>query len=38
MSESATLATKHNPLHYVTEQLNDLRAKGVVPKIRVLDG
>src|SRR5215468_8005488 len=38
MSESATLATKHNPLHYVTEQLNELRGKGVAPKLRVLDG
>ena len=38
MSESATMATKQNPLHYVTEQLNELRDKGVVPKLRVLDG
>ncbi|HXM93807.1 MAG TPA: glycine C-acetyltransferase [Candidatus Dormibacteraeota bacterium] len=38
MSESATQSTKHNPLQYVTEQLNELRAKGVAPKLRVLEG
>src|ERR1700737_285185 len=38
MSESATPSTKHNPLQYVTEQLNELRAKGVAPKLRVLEG
>src|SRR5437867_4132140 len=38
MSETATLATKQNPLQYVTDQLNELRAKGVAPKLRVLEG
>jgi len=38
MSESATMATKLNPTQYITEQLNELRAKGVVPRLRVLDG
>jgi len=38
MSETATLATKQNPLQYVPDQLNELRAKGVVPKLRVLEG
>ncbi len=38
MSETATLATKQNPLQYVTEQLNELRAKGVAPKFRILEG
>ena len=38
MSETGTMATKQNPLGYVTETLNDLRAKGVAPKLRVLEG
>ena len=38
MSETATLATKQNPLQYVTDQLSELRAKGVAPKLRVLEG
>jgi glycine C-acetyltransferase len=38
MSETATLATKQNPTQYITDQLNELRAKGVAPKLRVLDG
>jgi len=38
MSETATLATKQNPLQYVTDQLNELRSKGVAPKLRVLEG
>src|SRR5436305_3010750 len=38
MSETATLATKQNPLYYITEQLNELRAKGLAPKLRVLEG
>src|SRR5215470_10722433 len=38
MSETATLATKQNPLQYVTDQLNELRANGVAPKLRVLEG
>jgi len=38
MSESGTMAIKRNPLGYVTETLNDLRAKGVAPKLRVLEG
>ncbi|HYL64026.1 MAG TPA: glycine C-acetyltransferase [Candidatus Methylomirabilis sp.] len=38
MSESATLATKQNPTQYISDQLNELRAKGVAPKLRVLDG
>jgi len=38
MSESGTQATKTNPLQYVTETLQDLRAKGVAPKLRVLEG
>ena len=38
MSETGTMATKQNPLLYVTETLNELRAKGVAPKLRVLEG
>jgi len=38
MSESGARATKLNPLQYVSETLQDLRAKGVAPKLRVLEG
>jgi len=38
MSESALQATKPDSLHYVSEQLRELRDKGVAPKLRVLEG
>jgi glycine C-acetyltransferase len=38
MSETATTATKQNPLQYITDQLAELRTKGVAPKLRVLEG
>src|SRR6202007_573369 len=38
MSESGTQTIKQNPLQYVTETLQDLRAKGVAPKLRILEG
>jgi glycine C-acetyltransferase len=38
MSELGTLATNKNPLQYVSETLQELRAKGVAPKLRVLEG
>jgi len=38
MTESGAQTTKSNPLHYVTEILEELRAKGVAPKLRVLEG
>jgi len=38
MSETALQVAKTNPLQYVTDQLNELRAKGVAPKLRVLEG
>src|SRR6266702_3853451 len=38
MSETGTQITKMNPLQYVSDQLNELRAKGVAPKLRVLEG
>jgi glycine C-acetyltransferase len=36
--ETGTQTTKHNPLQYITDQLGELRAKGVAPKFRVLEG
>src|SRR6266513_1079384 len=38
MSETATMTTKQTPLQYVTEQLKEMREKGVAPKLRVLEG
>jgi glycine C-acetyltransferase len=38
MSDTATMATKKNPTQYISDQLNELRAKGVAPKLRVLEG
>jgi len=38
MSDTATQTTKQNPLQYIADQLNELRAKGVAPKLRVLEG
>ena len=38
MSELGTLVANKNPLQYVSETLQDLRAKGVAPKLRVLEG
>src|SRR3989475_8309850 len=38
MSEQGTQTMKQNPLQYVTDQLDELRAKGVAPKLRVLEG
>jgi len=38
MSESAAQTTRQNPLQYVSDQLQDLRDKGVAPKLRVLEG
>ena len=37
MSEG-TQMIKQNPLQYVSEQLRELRGKGVAPKLRVLEG
>ena len=37
MSDTATIASKQNPLQYVTDELKDLRARGVAPKLRVLE-
>ncbi len=38
MSDTGTQTTKQNPLQFVSDALNDLRAKGVAPKLRVLQG
>jgi glycine C-acetyltransferase len=38
MSEMGTQTTKKNPTQYISDQLNELRAKGVAPKLRVLEG
>src|ERR1035438_1340124 len=41
MSETGTAASgapKNEALQYVSDALNDLRAKGVAPKLRVLEG
>jgi glycine C-acetyltransferase len=38
MSDTAASVTKQTPLHYISEYLEDLRRKGVAPKLRVLKG
>jgi glycine C-acetyltransferase len=38
MSEMGTQTTKGNPLQFVADALGELRAKGVAPKLRVLEG
>jgi len=38
MSDTATQTTKQNPLQFVSDALGELRAKGVAPRLRVLDG
>ena len=37
MSESA-VQSRQNPLQHVSEQLHELRGKGVAPKLRILEG
>ena len=38
MSDAGTQVTKRGSLQYVSDQLTELRAKGVAPKLRVLEG
>ena len=38
MSETGTQPMKQSPQQYVTDQLNELRAQGLAPKLRVLEG
>ena len=38
MSDTATSKSKQNPLQYVSDQLSEMRAQGVAPRLRVLEG
>src|SRR5213595_3842982 len=38
MSDTATITSRQNPLQYVTDELKELRGKGVAPRLRVLEG
>src|SRR5260370_36684420 len=38
MSETATIVSRQNSLQYVSDELKELRAKGVAPRLRVLEG
>src|SRR5438477_2309374 len=38
MSDTATITSRQNPLQCVTDELKELRGKGVAPKLRVLEG
>jgi glycine C-acetyltransferase len=38
MSDAAATASKPSPLHYISEQLQELRNKGTAPRLRVLAG
>jgi glycine C-acetyltransferase len=38
MSDAGTQTTKRSPTQYVSDQLDELRAKGVAPRLRVLEG
>jgi glycine C-acetyltransferase len=38
MSDAAATASKPSPLHYISEQLQELRNKGAAPRLRVLEG
>jgi glycine C-acetyltransferase len=38
MVETGTQTTKQNPLQYVSDTLQDLRSRGVAPRLRVLEG
>src|SRR5215467_9116818 len=38
MMETGAQATKQNPLQYVSDTLQDLRSKGIAPKLRTLEG
>ncbi len=38
MSETAMQISKHNSLQYLSDELNELRAKGVAPRLRILEG
>ncbi len=38
MTDTGTQTTTHNPLQYISEQLGELRGKGLAPRLRVLEG
>ena len=38
MPDAAATASKPSPLHYISDHLQDLRNKGIAPKLRVLEG
>src|SRR5216684_2039182 len=38
METGAQMSEKINPLSYLTQTLNDLRAKGTAPRLRILEG
>ncbi len=38
METGAQMSAKTNPLSYLTQTLNDLRAKGTAPRLRILEG
>src|ERR1700741_3924547 len=38
MSDTGAQVTRQNPLQYVTDQLSEMRAKGVGPKLRTREG
>ncbi|HLQ00395.1 MAG TPA: glycine C-acetyltransferase [Candidatus Limnocylindria bacterium] len=38
METGAQMSANTNPLSYLTETLNDLRAKGTAPRLRILEG
>ena len=38
MSDAGTQVTRKNATQYISDQLGELRAKGVAPKLRVLEG
>jgi len=38
MADTGTQTTRQDPLQYVSDQLKELREKGVAPKLRVLEG
>jgi len=38
METGAQMSAKTNPLSYLTQTLDDLRAKGTAPRLRILEG
>jgi glycine C-acetyltransferase len=38
MADTGTQTTRQDPLQFISDQLKDLREKGVAPKLRILEG